>query len=54
MLTILLVPKEVLWSRPDSFRATVEADPHISWELDQTLSLEPIVEAVVGIVADLA
>jgi len=40
MLAILLVPEEAPWSGPDSFRATVEANPHISRELDQTLSLE--------------
>ena len=31
MLAILLVPEETPWSEPDSFRATVEVDPHISW-----------------------
>jgi len=30
MLAILLVPEEAPWSEPDSFRATVEVDPHIS------------------------
>ena len=30
MLAILLVPEETPWSEPDSFRATVEVDPHIS------------------------
>ena len=33
MLAILLVPEEAPWSGLDSFRATVEAKPHISREL---------------------
>jgi len=30
MLAILLAPEEAPWSEPDSFRATVEVDLHIS------------------------
>jgi len=29
MLAIMLVPEEAPWSGPDSFRATVEVNPHI-------------------------
>ena len=35
MLAILLVPEEAPWSEPDSFRAAVELDPHISRGLGQ-------------------
>jgi len=35
MLAILLVLEEAPWSGPDSFRATVGVNPHISWGLGQ-------------------
>jgi len=50
MLAILLVLEEAPWSGPCSFRATMEANPHISRGWDQTLSLESVVETVVDIV----
>ena len=49
MMTILLVPEEAPWSGPDSFRATVEADPHISRGLGQfagTVVVADIVEDI--------
>jgi len=52
MLAILLVSEEAPWSGPDSFRATVEANPHISRGLGQLSGT--VVEASVGIVDDLA
>ena len=39
MLVILLVLEEAPWSGPDSVRATMEANPHISWESDHTVML---------------
>ena len=57
MLAILLVPEEAPWSELDSFRATVEVDPHISRGLGQFAGT--VVEAavadmvVVGIVEDI-
>jgi len=46
MLAILLVPEEAPWSGLDSFRATVEANPHISQGLGQFAGT--VVEAVVA------
>jgi len=46
MLAILLVPVEASWSGPDSFRATVEANPHISRGLGQFSGI--MVEAAVA------
>jgi len=46
MLAIVLVPEEASWSGPDSFRATVEVNPHISWGLGQFAGT--VVEVVVA------
>jgi hypothetical protein len=48
MLAILLVPEEEPWSGLDSFRAIVEAKPHISRELGKIVPLRPVVEATVA------
>jgi len=55
MLAILLVPEEAPWSGPDSFRATVEADPHISRGLGQFAGTVVVTSmVVVDIVEDIA
>jgi len=46
MLAILLVPEEAPWSELDSFRATAEANPHISRGLGQFVGT--VVETVVA------
>jgi len=46
MLAILLVPEEAPWYGPDSFRATVEVNPHISRGLGQFARI--VVEAAVA------
>jgi hypothetical protein len=48
MLAISLVPEEEPLSGLDSFRATVEAKPHISRELGKIVPLRPVVEAVIA------
>jgi len=54
MLAIVLVPEEAPWSGPDSFRATVEVNPHISWGLGQFAGtvFEVVVVDNVGTVVD--
>ena len=55
MLAILLVPEEAPWSEPDSFRAIVEVDSHISRGLGQFAGT--VVEVVVAdmvVVEDIA
>ena len=46
MLAILLVPEEAPWSEPDSFRATVKVNPHISRGSGQFVGT--VVEAAVA------
>ena len=46
MLAILLVPEEAPWSELDSFWATMEADPHISWGSGQFVGV--VVEVAVA------
>jgi len=60
MLAILLVPEEAPWSEPDSVRATMEVDPHISWGSGQfagtvveaAVADTVVVDIVEGIVAE--
>ena len=55
MLAIVLVPEEAPWSGPDSFRATVGVNPHISWGLGQfdgTVVVDMVVVDNVGTVVD--
>ena len=56
MLAILLVPEEAPWFEPDSFRATVEVDPHISRGLGRfagTVVKAAVADmVVVGVVED--
>ena len=63
MLAIFPTPKEVPWSGPNSFQATLGATLHTSWELDHNVLSEPdsvdwivegpVVEAVVCTIADM-
>jgi len=63
MLAIFPTPEEVPWSGPDSFRATLGATLHTSWELDHNVLFEPdfvdwvveglVVEVIVYTMADM-
>jgi len=52
MLENFRASKKAPWSRPNSFEAKLGATLHTSWELNQIVSLEPIVDAID--VADMA
>jgi len=61
LLAISWALEEEPWSGPNSFQATLGANPHTSWELDQIVFLEsdpeewtdeePVIEAFVCTVA---